>query len=244
MKCFRTKCGGIGACVLLICFAAACSQFDNIVSDSAIPGTYSVETDNKASRSSIIIEQNGKILGLKWSDGSKNFEGTGVNLGQWLGAIFAEEGFDGTCGAIFYKAVGINEMSGTAVVFGKTAYGMERLMRLKGDSFEGEFGISGINPDDGQYQGRLAIVKNKDRYDVTWLIGEKEAGGVGYSWGNVLAVIFGDNRCGVALYRNDRGFFDDTSIVRFKGKIGDVNGFKQEQTINKLSSVTSGSSNN
>src|SRR5690606_33677512 len=124
-------------------------------------------------------------------------------------------------------------------VLGSENAGSETLTRKSGEGFEGEFGVYGRSVEGGDYSGTLSIKKNGDQYDATWLIGGKQADGIGYVWGNLLAVAFGDAGCGFAVYRNDRGFFESSDIVRFNGKFGDVNGFSSDVTINKRSAVRS-----
>jgi hypothetical protein len=234
--------GGLFAAVVVVIAALGCSQFDNVPSASAVAGTYDGEVtggEGKGERFDITFEQRSKTYTVKWKTRGGEFSGTGVNMGNYVGVTFAEEGSDAVCGTMFYRSFGPQTMNGVAAVLGKEDFGSENLSRVSGEGFEGEFGINGRQPDGGDYSGTLVLKKSGERFDATWMIDGKEAKGIGYTSGNMLAVAFGDDGCRFAVYRNDRGFFEGSDVVRFTGKIGDANGFYSDVKIEKRSAARS-----
>jgi len=242
MQGFDKMFGGVFAAAVLVFAVLGCSQFGNVPSEGAIPGTYDAAVtgvENKGRRFDLTFERNGKLFDVKWSEAGTNFVGKAVYMGDYLGVTFAEEGSDAVCGTMFYRSFGPQAISGYSAVLGKENFGSETLTRTNGKGFEGEFGVYGRSVEGSDYSGTLSIKKNGEQYDATWQIGEKQADGIGYVWGNLLAVVFGDGSCRFAVYRNDRGFFESSDVVRFTGKLGDMNGFSSDLLINKRSAVRS-----
>lgn len=217
---------------------SACSQFDNIVTTGSLPGVYDVSGTDEggaAYNGRVSMKLNGKAIDVVWENRGRTLNGTVVNMGNHIGVSYADAGSNPTCGAMFYRLRGPNNLQGNAAVLGSDNVGHETGTRISGSSFAGEFEIRGMNPQGNQYIGRLLISRSGDVFNVVWKIdGSEEAGkGTGFEWGNILAVVFGDESCKMGLYRNDRGFFEGSEVVRFNGKIGDRNGFTLTETLDK-----------
>ncbi len=244
MRGFDKICGGVFAAAVLVFAALGCSQFDNVPSASAIAGIYDADVtggEGKGGRFDIAFDQTGNTFGVSWSEGGKKFDGTAVYMGNYLGVTFAEAGSDAVCGTMFYRNFGPQNVAGSSAVLRNENAGSESLARKSGEGFEGEFGVYGRSVEGSDYSGTLSIKKNGEKYDAMWLIDGKEAKGIGYVWENMLAVAFGDASCRFAVYRNGRGFFQGSEVVRFSGRFGGTEGFYRDLKIEKRSSVRSGS---
>ncbi len=251
MKHSRNKFLAAASITILSAYILACSQFDNIPSGSILPGNWKVVgTDEKGLeyREDLLIT--GKTTDgvhnayqFTWQNNKEMYKGTGVYLGKHLGVSYMKEGSGDGCGAIFYSIYEPDKLSARSAVLNADNWGSESATRINGEGFEGEFSIYGTDPQLANYSGKLTIRKEDKAYDLTWFVGDKEAKGIGFLEGNVLAVVFGGENCRIAFYKSDLGFFDESKDISFTGKTGDKNGLTGTETIKKLSDAKTGSGN-
>jgi len=237
---------GLLGAAFLVGATFACSQFDNIPHQSTLPGTYSVEAQDSSGKSEqfpLTISSGTNTLRMEWTQDGRRFLGTGVFMGD-VGVAFSDGEPSAYCGAMFYRVVGLYEMSGSGVVMDVDDVFEERATRTSGKGIVGDFNFFRQRRNGETISGTLSIRENGGKYDVTWLTNGQTLKGTGFEWGNVLAVIFGGENCRIALYKNRRGFFEnDPSVVKFTANVANANGLLQTLKIDKVSSPTPETSN-
>lgn len=235
--------GGLFAAFIVTIAALGCSQFDNVPSRTAIPGTYDAEVtggEGKGQRFDMIVEPSGKDYAFRWTTPEGDFFGRGVFLGRHIGIIFDKEGSDADCGVTFYTISGPKTLNGVTTLLGHDTSISELRFRNSGKGFEGEFALSGQTSAGGVSSNTLTLRKSGGHYDAVWQIDGNIVKGTGFADGNLLTVFHGNSECRFAVFKNDRGFFEGSDVVRFTGRFGSVNGYYSDVKINKRSAVRSG----
>src|SRR5687768_6670922 len=75
--------------------------------------------------------------------------------------------------------------------------------------FAGEYAVSGTNPDGSPYEGTLSVSQRGAIHLLSWETGGNHTGSSLHD-GDVVAAVFGDDGCGVALYSIDGGVLEGT----------------------------------
>ncbi|MDK2126607.1 hypothetical protein [Parachitinimonas caeni] len=155
-------------------------------------GSYNVQGKNpNGSPYKGTLKISGKgVYKVNWSVGS-NYSGIGLDMGN----LFAVGWGKGKCGAALYKIEG-GKLSGEWVDPSVPKRGSEQ---GSGGDFKGNYPIKGKSPDGGSYEGTISIEPRGAVYKLGWK-GEESYNGVGVRQGNMLAVGWGGENCGVVVY--------------------------------------------
>lgn len=165
-------------------------------------GTYAVQGDGYTAK--LDISKTGKGYHLKWvmADGSVHY-GKGLVKDAVLGAFYSN--LDGSAaGVAAYKksADGITGLWVPAAgekLFSEKTSGAATL-RASSRDLEGEYTVSGTNPDLSSYEGQLSILATGEAWAARWITGG-EVYGTGLTVDDVLILAYGnDAGAGVAVY--------------------------------------------
>jgi hypothetical protein len=165
-------------------------------------GTYEVAGDGYTATLSIL--KAGKGYHLKWvmADGSIHY-GKGVVVDEVLGAFYSSP--DGSsAGVVAYKKskdgiTGLWAPAGGEELFSEKTSGAVTL-RASSPNLEGEYTVTGTNPDGSAYEGQLSILATDETWAAKWSTGT-EVYGTGLSIDDVLILAYGNEAgAGIACY--------------------------------------------
>lgn len=165
-------------------------------------GTYEVAGEGYSA--TLSISKAGKGYHLKWlmADGSLHY-GKGLVLNDVLGAFYSNlEG--SAAGVVAYKKseegiTGLWVPAGGEELFSEKTSGAATL-RASSRDLEGEYTVTGTNPDLSSYEGQLSILKTGEAWAARWMTGG-EVYGTGLTIDDVLVLAYGNEAgAGVACY--------------------------------------------
>jgi hypothetical protein len=165
-------------------------------------GTYTVQGEGYTA--TLDISKTGKGYHLRWvmADGSIHY-GKGLVVNDVLGAFYSN--LDGSAaGVVAYKESeeGITGLwvpaAGEELFYEKTSG--TATLRASSRDLEGEYTITGTNPDLSSYEGQLSILKTGEAWAARWMTGG-EVYGTGLTIDDVLILAYGNEAgAGVAVY--------------------------------------------
>ena len=169
-----------------------------------LAGTYTVNgtgVDGKSYQGKVIVTNRDDVYQLSWEIGKESYDGIAVQSGNTLAASYTT-GADGKgCGAVVYKISSDNSLEGKWGEWGVNDAGTEKATpagELNGSV--GSFDVSGTNPNQSPYKGKLIITKSgNDVYQFAWDTGMKYVG-TGVKMGDYLAAGSGTKQCGFVIY--------------------------------------------
>jgi hypothetical protein len=100
---------------------------------------------------------------------------------------------------ILYKIGADGSLDGKAGYWGKNDDESEKATRTSGTGVEGEYTVTGENPDGKEYKGTLSIKSEGSGYSAVWNTGGTLTG-FGIKQGDKLAVGIGGKQCGFVAY--------------------------------------------
>lgn len=150
-------------------------------------------------KADLTIAQQGDVLQFSWKSGGQDYDGVGVQSGNAV-AVAYTTGKDGKgCGVVLYKINSDGSMDGKVGYWGENKMETEKAVRKSGSDLEGEYEISGKNPDGQEYKGKLSVKKEGLGYDFLWSAPDTLQG-FGIKAGELVAVGFGGKQCAFVGY--------------------------------------------
>jgi len=168
-----------------------------------VAGKYAVTGNNEGGgghySGNLVVTKHGEVYQFSWTSGGRSFDGVGVQTGNNVAVAFTN-GNDGRgCGVVLYSIKSDGGLDGKAGYWGVNLSETETANRKSGTDLDGEYDITGSNPDGGNYTGTLSVKKNGAGYDFDWKAGEAIKG-FGIRQGNTVSVGIGGNQCGFVGY--------------------------------------------
>jgi hypothetical protein len=177
--------------------ATASASTKDLAGTYAITGTNEGGSGNYAG--TLLITNRDDVYQFSWDTAGKKYDGVGVRTDNNVAVAFTD-GNDGTgCGVVLYTIQSDGTLDGKAGYWGKNSSEMEIATRTKGTDLEGEYSISGSNPDGGKYTGTLGVKKSGAGYAFTWDTGSTLRG-FGIRQDDKVSVGFGSKQCGFVGY--------------------------------------------
>ena len=182
---------------------SSASSASGTASASDLAGTYSITGTNEGGggnyTGTMLVTNRDDVYQFSWDSGGRKYDGVGVQTDDNVAVAFAD-GDDGSgCGVVLYKIGADGTLDGRAGYWGKNSSETETATRTKGTDLEGEYSISGSNPDGGKYTGTLGVKKSGAGYAFTWDTGNTLRG-FGIRQGDKVSVGFGSKQCGFVGY--------------------------------------------
>lgn len=134
---------------------------------------------------------------LSWQTGN-NFEGIGIVQNNTLAAAWGGE----SCSIVTYRQSPDGGLAGEWVLPGQSGVGTETAVATGASAkadIVGAYAVTGTNPDGSAYEGTLTVSAEEDVYQFAWDVGNSYKG-VGIQQGNLIAVGWGSDNCGVVAY--------------------------------------------
>jgi hypothetical protein len=183
------------AAVLLtaMLLAAGLAQAANL----NLAGRYDVtgtNTDGSRYAADLRVTRSGETWRFDWDSG--NAVGVGLVLGDMVAVAYGAS----TCSVVGYLVQKNGDLDGLWASRSSTL-GSE--LATGSDSPRFSHTVSGRNPDGSRYQGTLALYTVGPAYSLRWLIGQDTYVGLGVRRGNLLAVAYGSDSCGMVAYSLD-----------------------------------------
>ncbi len=168
-----------------------------------IAGEYDANGTNPdgggAYKAALTVTSREDVYQFSWKSGSNVYDGVGVTNDSSVAVAFTT-GKDGEgCGVVLYKVNADGSLDGKVGYWGENKMETEKAVRKSGSDLEGEYEISGKNPEGQEYKGKLAVKKEGLGYQFNWDAGDTLEG-FGIRAGNLVAVGFGGKQCSFVGY--------------------------------------------
>lgn len=168
-----------------------------------IAGNYDAEGTNPDGgakyKASLVITPRDDVYQFSWKSGTNDYDGVGVTTDSAVAVAFTD-GKDGKgCGVVLYKINADGSMDGKVGYWGENKMETEKAVRKSGSDLEGEYDISGKNPEGEEYKGSLKVKKEGLGYMFNWAAPDTLEG-FGIRAGNLVAVGFGGKGCSFVGY--------------------------------------------
>lgn len=168
-----------------------------------IAGTYDISGTNEGGggdyAGKLTVSNRGDVYQFTWDTAGKKYDGVGVQTGKAVGVAFAEGDNGRGCGVVLYKIGPDGSLAGKAGYWGTNSSETETATRTKGTDLDGQYDVSGTNPDGKNYTGTLTVTKSGAGYEFDWNTGSFIAG-FGIRQGDTVAVGLGGTKCGFVSY--------------------------------------------
>lgn len=188
-----------------------------------IAGEYDANGTNPdnggAYKAALSVTSREDVYQFSWKSGSNVYDGVGVTNDSSVAVAFTT-GKDGKgCGVVLYKVNADGSLDGKVGYWGENKMETEKATRKSGTDLEGEYEISGKNPDGQEYKGKLAVKKEGLGYEFKWSAPDTLEG-FGIRAGNLVAVGFGGKQCSFVGYD-----------IKSDGSLDGRWGFKTSKTL-------------
>src|SRR5262249_55291805 len=100
---------------------------------------------------------------------------------------------------VLYKIASDGSLDGKVGYWGVNTMESEHATRTNGTGLEGEYDITGKNPEGKEYKGKLKVKQEGQGYGVSWDAGTPLEG-FGMKAGDLVAVGFGGKQCAFVGY--------------------------------------------
>lgn len=150
-------------------------------------------------KAALTITPRDDVFQFSWKSGKNDYDGVAVTQENAVAVAFTD-GKDGKdCGVVLYKINADGSMDGKVGYWGVNKMETEKAIRKSGTDLEGEYEITGKNPDGQEYKGKLSVKKEGLGYAFNWSAPDTLEG-FGIQAGNLVAVGFGGKQCSFVGY--------------------------------------------
>ncbi len=139
------------------------------------------------------------VFQFSWKSGKNDYEGVGVLKESAVAVAFTDGKNGDGCGVVLYKVNSDGSLDGNVGYWGVNKMETEKAVRKSGTGLEGEYEITGKNPDGQEYKGKLNVKKEGLGYQFNWSAPDTLEG-FGIQAGNLVAVGFGGKQCSFVGY--------------------------------------------
>ncbi len=171
--------------------------------DTDISGNYDTTGTNPDGgtpyKADLTVTKRDQVYQFSWKSGDTNYDGVGVTTGNSAAVAYTTGKNGEGCGVVLYKINPDGSMTGKVGYWGENRMETEQATRKSGSDLEGEYDISGKNPDGQEYKGTLKVKKEGQGYQFMWSAPDTLEG-FGIRGGDMVAVGFGDKQCAFVGY--------------------------------------------
>lgn len=165
----------------------------DIAGDYAIVGT---NEDGSPYKGALKVIKHGDVYQFRW-DAGKQYDGIGIPNGNAVAVSFTG-GSDGQgCGVVIYQALAGGTLDGKWGYWGVNEMGTEKATLKSGSALNGDYNVTGKNPNGNGYTSQLTVVPRAGGYQFAW---SNNASGFGIKQGNNVSVGIGGPRCAFVAY--------------------------------------------
>ncbi len=168
-----------------------------------ISGAYTIRGNNADGGGSyggaLQVTKRDDVYQFSWTSQDRKYDGVGVQAENAVAVAFTEGTNGKGCGVVLYKVGQNGSLDGKAGYWGVNSAESETATRKSGSGLEGQYDVTGTNPDGKNYKGTLAVSKSGPGYTFAWNTGETHQG-FGIQMGDKVAVGFGGSQCGFVGY--------------------------------------------
>ena len=164
-----------------------------------IAGQYTVagtNEDGSPYKGALEVIKHGDVYQFRW-DAGKQYDGIGIPNGGVVAVAFTGGANGAGCGVVSYHILADGTLDGVWGYWGKNEGGTERAERSSGSGVEGNYNLTGKNPNGSSYKGTLAVTAQAGGYTFVWSNGSS---GFGIRQGDTLSVGIGGPHCAFVAY--------------------------------------------
>lgn len=167
-----------------------------------IAGDYDATGTNPngaAYKASLTVTPHDDVYQFSWTSGSNSYDGVGVMTDNEVAVSYTDGGSGKGCGVVLYKINGDGSLDGKVGYWGVNSMETEKAVRTSGSDLDGEYDITGKNPEGKEYKGTLKVKRDGPGYSFAWNAGTSFEG-FGVRAGELVAVGFGGKQCSFVGY--------------------------------------------
>ncbi|MFT3745296.1 MAG: hypothetical protein QM785_13510 [Pyrinomonadaceae bacterium] len=168
-----------------------------------IAGEYDANGTNPdgggAYKAALTITPRDDVFQFSWKSGKNDYDGVAVMQESAVAVAFTDGKNGDGCGVVLYKINADGSMDGKVGYWGVNKMETEKAVRKSGTDLEGEYEITGKNPDGQEYKGKLNVKKEGLGFAFNWSAPDTLEG-FGIQAGNLVAVGFGGKQCSFVGY--------------------------------------------
>ncbi len=168
-----------------------------------IAGNYSATGTNPDDagkyEADLVVTKRDDVYQFSWNSKGTAYDGVGVHTDNAVAVAYTTGKNGQGCGVVLYKINADGSLDGKVGYWGENKMETEKAVRKTGSDLEGEYDISGKNPEGQEYKGTLKIKKEGLGYDFTWTAPDSLQG-FGIKAGELIAVGFGGKQCSFVGY--------------------------------------------
>ncbi len=168
-----------------------------------IAGNYSAEGTNPNGagtyKADLVVTPHDDVYQFSWSSAGKDYDGVGVMTDNAVAVSYTNGSNGKGCGVVLYKINKDGSLDGKTGYWGVNKAESEKAVRKSGTDLEGEYEITGKNPEGKEYKGTLKVTKEGLGYVFEWNAGA-EFEGFGIRADDLIAVGFGGKQCAFVGY--------------------------------------------
>jgi hypothetical protein len=172
-------------------------------SSKDIAGEYRAKGTNPDNRGSyeanLLVTKRDDVHQFSWDSKGNKYDGVGVTTDNAVAVAYTDGENGKGCGVVLYKINSDGSLDGKVGYWGVNTMETEKAVRKSGSSLEGEYDITGKNPDGKEYKGTLSVAKEGQGYLFEWKAGNA-FDGFGIRAGNLIAVGIGGKQCAFLGY--------------------------------------------
>lgn len=169
-----------------------------------IAGNYSATgtnpDDSGKYEADLVVTKRDDVYQFSWNSKGTAYDGVGVHTDNAVAVAYTTGKNGDGCGVVLYKVNADGSLDGKVGYWGENKMETEKAIRKSGSDLEGEYDISGKNPEGQEYKGTLKVSKSGLGYDFNWKTPESSLQGFGIKAGELIAVGFGDKQCAFVGY--------------------------------------------
>jgi hypothetical protein len=143
------------------------------------------------------VENHDQVYRFSWVSGSNVYDGVGVKSDNKVAAAFASGTSGKGCGVILYKIGSDGSLDGKAGYWGTDTSETEKAARTSGSGLEGDYDVTGTNPEGKPYKSKLTVKSSGSGYGFDW---DSKLTGFGVKQGDTISVGVGGKQCGFIGY--------------------------------------------
>ena len=168
-----------------------------------IAGEYNAKGTNPDStgtyEANLLITKRDDVYQFSWDSKGNKYDGVGVMTDSAVAVAYTDGDNGKGCGVVLYKINGDGSLDGKVGYWGVNTMETEKATRKSGSDLEGEYEITGKNPEGKEYKGTLEVAKEGQGYVFEWNAGNAFEG-FGIRAGNLVAVGIGGKQCAFVGY--------------------------------------------
>jgi len=168
-----------------------------------IAGEYSAKGTNPdgtgAYEASLLVTKRDDVYQFSWDSKGNKYDGVAVMTDSAVAVAYTDGDNGKGCGVVLYKINSDGSLDGKTGYWGVNTMETEKAVRKSGSDLEGEYEVTGKNPEGKEYKGKLEVAKEGQGYSFDWSAGNT-LDGFGIRAGNLVAVGIGGKQCAFVGY--------------------------------------------